>query len=63
MTNSERMVTLCQAFSQPFGEAKADWEIFAEVGRRLGFADKFPFQTSELKSLNLSNLLKGVCVI
>jgi ferredoxin-nitrate reductase len=38
MTNSERIVTLCQAFRQPPGEAKADWEIFAEVGRRLGFS-------------------------
>lgn len=46
MTNSERMVTLCPAFTPPPGEAKADWEIFAEIGRRLGFADKFRFQTS-----------------
>lgn len=46
MTNSERMVTLCQAFSKPVGEAKSDWEIFAEVGRRMGFADKFEFQNS-----------------
>ena len=46
MTNSERMVTLCQAFSKPMGEAKADWEIFAEVGRRMGFADKFEFPTA-----------------
>ncbi|WP_416336296.1 molybdopterin oxidoreductase family protein [Calothrix sp. UHCC 0171] len=43
MTNSERVVTLCQAFRQPPGEAKPDWEIFAEVARRLGFADKFAF--------------------
>jgi ferredoxin-nitrate reductase len=28
------------------GEARADWAIFAEVGRRLGFADQFPFVTS-----------------
>jgi ferredoxin-nitrate reductase len=46
MTNSERMVTLCQAFRQPPGEAKPDWEIFAEVGRRLGFVDKFTFANS-----------------
>jgi ferredoxin-nitrate reductase len=46
MTNSERCVTLCQAFQTPLGEARDDWAIFAEVGRRLGFADKFPFQTS-----------------
>ncbi|OYQ64015.1 nitrate reductase catalytic subunit [Pseudanabaena sp. SR411] len=46
MTNSERCVTLCQAFQLPLGEARDDWAIFAEVGRRLGFADKFQFQTS-----------------
>jgi ferredoxin-nitrate reductase len=46
MTNSERMVTLCQAFSNPLGEAKSDWEIFAEVGRRMGFAEKFEFRNS-----------------
>jgi len=46
MTNSERRVTLCPAFRAPFGEARADWEIFAEVGRRLGFADKFTFTNS-----------------
>ncbi len=46
MTNSERCVTLCQAFQTPLGEARDDWAIFAEVGRRLGFADKFQFQTS-----------------
>ena len=47
MTNSERMVTLCPEFRQPPAEAKADWEIFAEVGRRLGFGDKFNFANSE----------------
>jgi ferredoxin-nitrate reductase len=46
MTNSERRVTLCQAFRPPLGEARPDWAILAEVGRRLGFADKFPFTSS-----------------
>jgi ferredoxin-nitrate reductase len=46
MTNSERRVTLCPAFQAPLGEAREDWAIFAEVGRRLGFADAFPFQTA-----------------
>ena len=27
-------------------EAKADWEIFAEVGRRLGFEKEFAFANS-----------------
>jgi ferredoxin-nitrate reductase len=46
MTNSERVVTLCQAFRPPVGEARADWEIIAEVGRGLGFAEQFSFTTS-----------------
>ncbi|MBN3921822.1 nitrate reductase [Nostoc sp. NMS4] len=46
MTNSERVVTLCSAFRQPPREAKADWEIFAEVGRRLGFEKEFAFANS-----------------
>ncbi len=46
MTNSERVVTLCQAFRQPLGEAKADWDIFATVGRKLGFVDEFAFANS-----------------
>jgi ferredoxin-nitrate reductase len=47
MTNSERVVTLCPQFRNPPGEAKADWEIFAEVGRRLGFTKEFNFANSE----------------
>ena len=43
MTNSERVVTLCPQFKPAPGEAKADWEIFAEVGRRLGYTKEFDF--------------------
>jgi ferredoxin-nitrate reductase len=46
MVNSERRVTLCPAFRSPPGEARPDWEIFAEVGRRLGFHKQFAFSTS-----------------
>ncbi len=46
MTNSERVVTFCPAFRDPVGKAKADWEIFAEVGRRLGFEQQFDFADS-----------------
>ncbi|MDZ8051135.1 MAG: molybdopterin oxidoreductase family protein [Aulosira sp. ZfuVER01] len=46
MTNSERTVTLCPAFREPPREAKPDWEIFAEVGRRLGFEKEFAFANS-----------------
>jgi ferredoxin-nitrate reductase len=46
MTNSERRVTYCPGFDIPLGEARHDWEIFADVGRRLGFKEEFAFQTS-----------------
>ncbi|WP_036480552.1 molybdopterin oxidoreductase family protein [Myxosarcina sp. GI1] len=46
MTNSERVVTLCPQFRQRPGVAKADWEIFAEVGRRLGYEKEFDFANS-----------------
>ncbi|WP_019508602.1 molybdopterin oxidoreductase family protein [Pleurocapsa sp. PCC 7319] len=46
MTNSERVVTLCPQFRNPPGEARPDWEIFAEVGRRLGFTKEFDFANS-----------------
>ncbi|MEO0984762.1 MAG: nitrate reductase [Cyanobacteria bacterium J06639_14] len=45
MTNSERTVTFCPAFRPRPGETRADWEIFAAVGRRLGFAKQFAFQS------------------
>ncbi|MBE9005989.1 nitrate reductase [Fortiea sp. LEGE XX443] len=59
MTNSERRVTLCPAFRQPPREAKADWEIFAEVGRRLGFADKFAFANSAQVYAEFAQLTKN----
>jgi ferredoxin-nitrate reductase len=46
MTNSERTVTYCPAFRDRPGEARADWEIFADVGRRLGFEPQFASKTS-----------------
>ena len=46
MTNSERTVTYCPAFRACPGEARADWEIFAEVGRRLGFEPQFSWQSA-----------------
>lgn len=46
MTNSERRVTYCPAFRAPPGEARPDWAIFAELGRRLGFQDQFTYGSS-----------------
>jgi ferredoxin-nitrate reductase len=46
MTNSERRITLCNGFRFPQGEARDDWAIFAEVGRRLGFVEQFTYANS-----------------
>ena len=46
MTNSERRITLCNGFRLPQGEARDDWAIFAEVGRRLGFVEQFAYANS-----------------
>lgn len=59
MTNSERVVTYCPAFRLPPGEAKADWEIFAEVGKRLGFEKQFDFGNSAAVYHEFAQLTKG----
>jgi ferredoxin-nitrate reductase len=59
MTNSERVITLCSAVRQPVGEAKPDWEIFAEVARCLGFASKFPFTSSSEVHAEFVQLTRG----
>ncbi len=59
MTNSERMVTLCQQFRLPPGQARPDWEIFAEVGRRLGFAAQFDFPSSAAVHGEFVHLTQG----
>ncbi len=46
MTNSERVVTYCPKFKNLTWDARADWEIFAEVGRRLGYESAFDFENS-----------------
>ena len=62
MTNSERRITLCPAFRQPPGEARGDWEIFAELGRRLGFVSQFNFESAAAVWQEFSALTAGrVC--
>ncbi len=62
MTNSERVVTLCPSFRYRPGEAKADWEIFAEVGRRLGFKKEFDFADSAAVHAEFVQITRGrVC--
>ena len=59
MTNSERRVTLCSAFRPPLGKARPDWEIFAEVGRRLGFEEQFAFKDSAEVYAEFTKLTNG----
>ena len=46
MTNSERRVTYCPAYRRRFGESRPDWDVFAEVGRRLGFEAHFNYTSA-----------------
>jgi ferredoxin-nitrate reductase len=59
MTNSERRVTLCPQFRTPAGESRADWSIFAEVGRRLGFGREFSFNSSAEVYAEFVRLTRG----
>ena len=43
VTNSERRITRQRPFLAAPGEARPDWWIVAEVGRRLGLADAFAY--------------------
>ncbi len=46
MTNSERRVTYCPAYRPRHGQSRPDWEIFAELGRRLGYEKQFSYNTA-----------------
>ena len=43
VTNSERMVSRQRAFLPPAGEARPDWWIISEVGRRMGWKTAFAY--------------------
>jgi assimilatory nitrate reductase catalytic subunit len=45
VTNSERRISRQRAFRAPPGDARPDWWQFAEVGRRMGWAEAFAWQT------------------
>ena len=45
VTNSERRISRQRAFRTPPGEARPDWRIFAEVGRRMGWAEAFAWES------------------
>ena len=46
VTNSERRISRQRAFLPAPGDAKPDWWIVSEVGRRMGFADAFPYASA-----------------
>lgn len=45
VTNSERRLSRQRPFRAPPGEARPDWWMLAEVGRRMGWAREFAWQT------------------
>jgi len=59
MTNSERRVTFCPAYRRSFGESRPDWEVFAEVGRRLGFTEQFSFGSAAEVYAEFTRLTQG----
>ena len=59
MTNSERRVTYCPAFRRRFGESRPDWEVFAEVGRRLGCSEQFNFNSAAEVYAEFTALTQG----
>jgi assimilatory nitrate reductase catalytic subunit len=46
VTNSERRISRQRRFLKAPGEAIADWRQFAEVGKRMGFAEAFSWTTA-----------------
>ena len=46
VTNSERCISRQRGFMTAPGDARPDWWQFAEVGRRMGFADAFAFEAA-----------------
>ncbi|MEB3176701.1 MAG: nitrate reductase [Synechococcus sp.] len=59
MTNSERRVTYCPAFREPPGEARPDWMVWAELGRRLGFEDQFRYDSAAEVYAEFASLTAG----
>ncbi|UVK43978.1 molybdopterin-dependent oxidoreductase [Mesorhizobium sp. AR07] len=46
VTNSERRISRQRSFLAVPGEARPDWQIIAEVGKRMGFAEAFSHASS-----------------
>lgn len=46
-TSTERRVQMWHKAQDAPGQAKLDWQIIAELAAKMGYADQFPWQTSE----------------
>ena len=46
VTNSERCISRQKSFLPVPGEAKADWWIISEVGKRMGYTDSFTYESA-----------------
>ncbi len=45
VTNSDRVISRQRALQKPVGESRHDWDIMSDVGRRMGWADAFAYDT------------------
>ena len=59
MTGSDRTITLCKKFREPYGESKPDWQIFTEFARRLGYKESFPYKSNREIFDELKRATKG----
>jgi formate dehydrogenase major subunit len=46
-TNTERRVQKWRIAQDPPGEAKADWKIFCELAKHMGYEKQFPYKSAE----------------
>ncbi len=61
MTNSERRVTLCPSFRESNKNSKPDWQIFAELGQKIGYFKQFEYaSSSEVYDEFLKNYYKKI---
>ncbi|RLJ70460.1 ferredoxin-nitrate reductase [Hydrogenivirga caldilitoris] len=45
MTDSDRTITFCEKFSEPYGESKPDWLIFTELAKAMEASELFPYSS------------------
>lgn len=62
-TNTERRVQLVRPFAQPPGEAKPDWAILCEVGRRLGRRLRRPLRWEYGSAAEVMREIAALCPI